>query len=236
MGSRMLSRSAHRVISYDARAHGRSTPAREATAYTYEELARDLAAVLTACSIERAVIAGVSMGAHTAVRFALAHPERVAGLVLITPAYDPGASTDAREFAHWDALAQGLRGGGIDGFVDAYELETVAPAWRATVETVIRQRLAAHEHPLALADALEAVPRSRPFEDLAELAAITCPAVVIGSRDEADPDHPLVTARAYADALASARLIVEGEGSPIAWQGGRVSRVIAEVAAQAEHM
>ncbi len=36
-----------------------------------------------------------------------------------------------------------------------------------TVETVLRQRLSAHEHPEAVADALEVVPRSRPFEDMA---------------------------------------------------------------------
>ena len=30
------------------------------------------------------------MGAHTVLRFALDAPERVAGLVVITPAYDPG--------------------------------------------------------------------------------------------------------------------------------------------------
>ena len=91
----------------------------------------------------------------------------------------------------------------------------------------------AHEHPLAVADALEAVPRSRPFEDLAQLAAIECPAAVIGTRDEPDPGHPLALARGYAQALADARLVVEDAGSPIAWQGGRVSSVIAEVAAAA---
>jgi pimeloyl-ACP methyl ester carboxylesterase len=233
MGSRALARSGHRVVSYDARAHGHSAPAHDAAAYSYEDLAQDLEAVLAGRAIERAVIAGVSMGAHTALRVALSHRERVAGLVLITPGHDPAADTTGDAFARWDALARGLREGGVEGFVRAYELDDVAPAWRATLETAIRQRMAAHEHPLALADALEAVPRSRPFDAFAELASITCPTVVIGSRDEADPGHPLALARAYADALAPARLIVEDEGSPIAWQGGRVSRVIAEVAAQA---
>src|ERR1700745_383080 len=124
------------------------------------------------------------------------------------------------------ALARVLRDGAVAGFVQAYGLERVDERWRATVETAIRQRMAAHERPQAVADALEAVPRSRPFADFSELAAIASPGAVIGSRDEADPGHPLELARRYAQALPSARLIVEESGSPIAWQGGRVSRVI----------
>ena len=64
------------------------------------------------------------------------------------------------------------------------------PQWRDTVLKVIRQRLALHEHPEALADALQAVPRSRPFAELSELAAISVPTIVVASDDEADPGHP----------------------------------------------
>jgi 3-oxoadipate enol-lactonase len=190
--------------------------------------------VLDGLGLERAVLAGASMGAHTALRLALARPERVRALALITPSFDPAAPRDERELARWDALARGLREDGVEGFVRAYDLAAVPDAWRGTVERVLRQRLAAHEHPLAVADALEAVPRSRPFEDVAELASIDVPAVVVGSRDEADPGHPLQAAERYVAAIPSARLLVEDAGppprSPIAWQGGQLSRAIAEVA------
>src|ERR671916_905758 len=86
MGSRNLERSGHRVVLYDARGHGRSDPG---DGYGYDVLARDLLAVLDDRGIERAVLAGASMGAHTLVRFALEHPERAAALVVITPAFDP---------------------------------------------------------------------------------------------------------------------------------------------------
>src|SRR5206468_1416016 len=46
MGSRMLERAGHRVVAYDARGHGRSSPAPDPAAYRYTDLAADLAAVL----------------------------------------------------------------------------------------------------------------------------------------------------------------------------------------------
>jgi pimeloyl-ACP methyl ester carboxylesterase len=230
MGSRLLERSGHRVVAYDARGHGRSTPAPERTAYGYEYLLTDLQAVLDALGLERVILVGASMGAHTALRFALAHPELVHALCLITPSYDPALPRDAGSLAGWDALADGLREGGVEGFVRAYDLTAVPERWRDTVEKVLRQRLAAHEHPRAVADALEAVPRSRPFEAMAELEGIAAPTLVVASRDEADPGHPLAVGERYAATIPGARLVVEREGSPIAWQGGQLSRLLLELA------
>src|ERR687895_1791348 len=88
MGSRNLERSGHRVIAYDARGHGRSGPAPDAAAYGYDALAADLLAVLDDRGVERAVLAGASMGAHTLVRLALEQPDRAAALVVVTPAFD----------------------------------------------------------------------------------------------------------------------------------------------------
>jgi pimeloyl-ACP methyl ester carboxylesterase len=237
MGSRTLEQSGHRVVSYDARGHGRSTPAADRGAYDYERLAGDLEAVLDVLEIERAVLAGASMGAHTAVRFALRHHERVAALALITPSFDPDLPDGEATFAGWDALARGLREGGVEGFVEAYDLHSVPEAWRETIEKVLRQRLAAHEHPAAVADALEAVPRSRPFEGVDELASIEIPTIVVASRDEADPGHPLEVGERYAEAIPTASLVVEEAGppprSPIAWQGGQLSKVLVELTSRA---
>jgi pimeloyl-ACP methyl ester carboxylesterase len=229
MGSNALERAGHRVIAYDARGHGASQPGDR---YDYPRLAGDLERVLDDDGIERAVIVGASMGAHTAITFALQRPTRVAGLVLITPAHDP--ATFPSGLAAWDALAAGLRSGGVEGFVAAYDTSAVAPRWRDTITTVLRQRLALHEHAGAVADALEQVPRSAPFDALADLGQIGCPTVVVGDRDESDPQHPLATAQRYAAKIPQATLVVEDEGaSPIAWQGAQLSRVIAELAVRA---
>ncbi len=227
MGSRSLERAGHRVIAYDARGHGASAPG---DAYDYPALTEDLLGVLDGFGLERAVLAGASMGAHTAIRLALDAPERVAGLVVITPASHPDAPPGLER---WDRLAAGLRTGGVEGFVAAYGLEHVAPAYQETMGRVLRQRLAVHEHPEAVADALEQVPRSTPF-GLEELERLACPTVVVADRDEADPGHPLWVGEEYARRIPGASLVVEEEGkSPLAWQGGQLSRVIAELAARA---
>jgi pimeloyl-ACP methyl ester carboxylesterase len=209
---------------YDARGHGRSDPGET---YGYAELAGDQLAVLDDRGIDRAVLAGASMGALTIVRFSLEHPERAAALVLITPAYDPDGS---RGLERWDSLARGLREGGVDGFIEAYGEPRVPEALRETVKTVLRQRLSAHEHPDAVADAIEQVPRSSPFDAWNALSSLDLPVTVVASRDEADPEHPFAIGERYAQAIPGARLETEEPGkSPLAWQGGQLSRVIANV-------
>ena len=174
------------------------------------------------------------MGAHTILRLALLRPERVRGLVVITPGYDPAEVDDPARLARWDALADGLERGGVEGFVEAYGTPAVPVEWRETVLKAIRQRMALHEHPLAVADALRVVPRSRPFGELDELGEIRrIPVVVVASRDEADPGHPEALGEAYAAAIPGARLVRDEPGrSPVAWQGSQLSRIIGEGAAE----
>ena len=234
MGSKALERSGHRVVAYDARGHGRSSPATSRDAYTYEDLGRDLEAVLDAGGIERAVLAGASMGAHTALWLALHAPGRVGGLVVITPAYDPASHGREGRFASWDALADGLEYGGIEGFIAARRPD-VPGSWEETVDKVTRQRLSEHLHPDAVADALRVVPRSRPFDRIDELARISVPVTVVASADEPDPGHPQAVGKAYATAIPGARLVLDEPGrSPIAWQGSQLSKLIAEVAAEVD--
>ncbi len=227
-GSRALERAGHEVIAYDARGHGESDPAPAGQGYGYPWLLADLERAVAARVGEgRFLLAGHSMGAHTAVAYALAHPERLTGLVVIGPTYL--GEIEPQSPAYWDGLATALEQGGVDGFVDYIDRhQRTDPAWRESVLGFTRARLLLHRHPQALVEALREVPRSRPFGSMRELEQIDVPALVVASHDAADPGHPYAAAAAYAERLPRARLISEAEGeSPLAWQGGRLSRQLA---------
>jgi pimeloyl-ACP methyl ester carboxylesterase len=234
-GSRRLERDGHTVIAYDARGHGESDPAPPGGGYGYPALVGDLE-TLVASEVGEGpfVLAGHSMGAHTAVSYALRHPGRVAGLVAIGPTYTGTIGAESLEY--WDGLAAALESDGIDGFVGYIDRrQGIDPAWRDSVLRFTRERMLRHRHPGALVDALREVPRSRPFEAFDELEGLDVPALVVASHDAADPGHPYATAVAYAERLPRARLVSEAEGqSPLAWQGGRLSREIASFCAGPE--
>lgn len=233
-GSKALARAGYEVSTYDARGHGESDPAPVGEGYGYPELVGDLERVVAdQVGDGKFLLGGHSMGAHTAIAYALRHPERVAGLALVGPVYTGAIEPESLEY--WDGLAAALESGGVDGFV-AYidEEQGIDPRWRDSVLRFTRERLLLQRRPEALAQALREVPRSRPFGSLKELAGLEVPTLVVASNDDADPGHPYEAAAAYAKALPNARLLSEGEGeSPLAWQGGKLSRALAAFYAEA---
>jgi pimeloyl-ACP methyl ester carboxylesterase len=231
-GSKTLARAGHRLVSYDARAHGESDPAPPGQGYGYPELVGDLRSVLASVASEEPfVLVGHSMGAHTAVAHALESAPGLAALVLVGPVYRGVLSEEVLEY--WDGLAASLKERGTKGFVDYIDAHRPDAAWRETVLRITRERISLHRHPEALAQALREVPRSRPFESMDELEFLDVPALVVASHDVADPGHPYAVAESYAERIPGARLISEGEGeSPLAWQGGRLSREVAAFCAE----
>jgi len=223
-GSRILERAGRRTLSYDARGHGASGGSHEPADYSYERLIADAIAVLDHLDIDRAHVAGHSMGAATAAGLAVAHPDRVRALILVGPAHLGAPSANQ---ARWDSLAEGLAEGGVDGFVAAYGVPDLPGTYPETILRVVRQRLSRHEDPRAQAAALKGITRTAAFEGLRHLGDIAVPTLVVGSRDDTDPDHPLAIAEEYAERIPGAELIVEDVGdSPLAWRGGTLSREI----------
>ena len=224
-GSRALAKRGYRLISYDARGHGRSSPA---PSYGYPELVKDLSAVLDHLDLERAALVGSSMGAATAMAFALEHPERVPALVQITPAYTGYARTGDVDSELWEQLARALDGG-IDEFVAVAQPGDIPEKWRAIAREATRQRMERHADLTAVAQALREVPRSVAWKGLEPLSGLDIPVLVVGSQDEADKLHPLGVAEEYCRKLPNAELVVEAKGdSPLAWQGARLSNTIAD--------
>ena len=93
----------HTVITWDLRGHGRSDSPADPAAYSVELSIADMAALLDRAHAERAVLVGHSLGGYLSLAFHLAHPQRVAALVLIGtgPGY---RKDDAR--AVWNKMVE----------------------------------------------------------------------------------------------------------------------------------
>lgn len=198
------------VVRYDARGHGRSAAPRDAAAYSPEAFVDDLRAVLDATGAESAVVGGLSMGAATALRFALAEPARVRGLLLA--AY-PAAPDDPAGFA-----AVALR------FADAIEREGLEAAgerfvWGpqagldAAAAALVRRGFLEHP-PHGLAHVLRGVLARQPTLDALApaLGRLERPVlVVVGARDRGSraPSERL------ARLLPRARLVVVPEAGHV---------------------
>jgi pimeloyl-ACP methyl ester carboxylesterase len=105
-----------RVITYDVRGFGLSEAPQSATAYSQSISVADLAALIEHLGIERAAIGGLSMGGNIALNFAIAHPRRVAALIVA----DTGAGSDntAEWIAGSERYAQACDRGGVEAFAD----------------------------------------------------------------------------------------------------------------------
>jgi pimeloyl-ACP methyl ester carboxylesterase len=95
----------HRVISWDVRGHGGSDAPIDQALYSVDLAVADMLAVLDHAGVRRAVLAGHSLGGYLSLRFHLAHPDRVQGLVLIDtgPGY---RNVEAR--SGWNKMANGF--------------------------------------------------------------------------------------------------------------------------------
>jgi pimeloyl-ACP methyl ester carboxylesterase len=110
----------HTVVTWDQRGHGRSDYPSDDAAYAEAEAVADMAAVLDAVGADRAVLGGMSLGGYLSLALHLAHPERVAALVLVDTG--PGfRSDDAR--AAWNRTAAdsaaGFEAHGLDALPSA---------------------------------------------------------------------------------------------------------------------
>lgn len=135
------------LLALSQRGHGGSD--KPAGSYAPADFAADVAAFMDAMAIERAVLVGHSMGSIHALRCAIDHPTRVAGLLLagtmpwfgrppemiryhreqIAPLEDPVPEAFAREFQQ-STLARPIPAAWLDAFV-AESLKVPARVWRA---------------------------------------------------------------------------------------------------------
>jgi pimeloyl-ACP methyl ester carboxylesterase len=182
-----------RVVSWDLRGHGDTDSPPDPGAYSEAAAVADMAAILDAVGIERAALGGLSLGGYLSLAFRLAHPERVAALLLFDTG--PGFRRDEAR-ARWnetaEARAKALETKGLD-------------ALSSSPET----RRGRHD-PAGLAHAARGILAQRDARVMDSLASIDVPTLVlVGSEDQ-----PFLAAADYmASHIAGARrVVIEGAG------------------------
>jgi pimeloyl-ACP methyl ester carboxylesterase len=192
-----------RRVAIDLRGHGDTEPVGREDAFDFPTFADDVAHFLDHVGIETGVLGGVSMGAGVALRFALNHPERVVGLLLIRPAWlhEPIVKSQPWDREIADLL---LRHGPAEG-----ERIFRTSEWYASTREVSEYAAESLCHQFTDRDAMARVhrliglPRSAPYEHPSDLERVSVPALIVGA--ERDPQHPLEFAREWADGLPDAR-------------------------------
>jgi len=190
-----------RVLIPDLRGHGGATHHGGPDVHDFEHAVADLAALLDALDVPRCHLLGHSMGGMISLRFTLAHPDRVASLVLMDTSADKpaGMQADGMQKAGEIALAKGMarlqelmekrtREGRSGDPADAH-LER----WADRYWPHMRTRYAAMD-PNAYVGFGRAMALQTPVTD--RLAEITCPThVIVG-----DDDAPFIEAAAAFEA------------------------------------
>lgn len=92
----------YRIIVWDMRGHGESDYPPDRAMYSMSHTVADMAAVLDECSLDRAVIGGLSLGGYSTLAFHLVHPERCKALLLCDTG--PGFKKDESRLA-WNERA-----------------------------------------------------------------------------------------------------------------------------------
>jgi len=201
-------RDRYRIVRFDARGHARSGAPTDPGAYTPEAFVADTGRVLDQVGAGTAVVGGLSMGAGIALRFTLAHPERVQALVLA--AFPPGAAVAGTFAAVAHAFADAIEHEGLDAAGTRFVWGPSSGLDPEAARLVRRGFLGHPPHGLALTlrGVLAAQP---PVAELApRLATLACPAlVIVGANDRLS----LAPSRELAAALPAARLVVvDGAG------------------------
>jgi len=185
----------HRLIVWDMRGHGQSDSPDDPSAYNDAATVADMAALLDAVGAERAIVGGLSLGGYMSLAFHLAHPMRVAALLVVDTG--PGFRKDEAREA-WNVRA--LR------TADRFETEGLASLARAGAET----RAGAHRSARGLALAARGMLTQRDSRVIDSLPAIAVPTLVVVGADDA----PFLAASDYmATKIPGAKkLVIPGAG------------------------
>jgi pimeloyl-ACP methyl ester carboxylesterase len=198
------------VVAYDARGHGRSGYTTRRADYYWASLAEDMHAFMRALGIDRATVYGGSMGAGTALMLALAQPDAVERLILMSPPPFGDDMRRTRRMFGGLALLYQLLG----THVAARVVAALPPSRRLTTPDQrhdLRSFLS-NQRRAAIVPAIRGLIFG-PQIPLDRLGAIVQPAIVLTHPD--DPIHPLASGTTLRERMPHAKLAVAP--SPTYW-------------------
>jgi len=188
-----------RLVRFDARGFG-GTEAGDGP-LTMERIADDAAALLDHLGIEKAVVAGCSMGGYAAFAMVRRHPHRLLALVL----QNTRATADTDEArANRGVLAERVLAEGAAAAADAFLprlLGETTRSERPERESYLRERILGNP-PRGIAHALLGL--GARADSTATLAAVSVPTLVVAGAE--DKLTPLPDAQALQAGIAGSRL------------------------------
>jgi 3-oxoadipate enol-lactonase len=206
-----------RVVRFDLRGHGASPV--PPGPYALADLGADVVALLDRLEIERAHVAGVSLGGMTAMWLAIHAPERMQRLVLCCTSAKLGPPES------WAQRARLVREQGTGAVADAVVARWLTPGYAARhpeLRTRLRAMIAATP-----AEGYAGCCAAIEHMDLEpELERITAPTLVIAGAD--DPSTPPDHGARIAARVPGARMAVVPDSAHLAniQQAGEVSSLI----------
>jgi pimeloyl-ACP methyl ester carboxylesterase len=130
--------SSFRAFAISQRGHGDSS--RPAEGYRYVDFSEDVRAFMDVLRLPAAVVVGHSMGGLVAERFAIDHPERTLGLVIMGSFKTIRGNHDVREL--WSSTISRMDGSVSPAFVRGFQESTLArPVPPDYFETVVAESL-----------------------------------------------------------------------------------------------
>jgi len=189
----------YRIVIYDQRGHGDSSPVTDPALFELDRMAGDMAAVMDALAIDSAIVGGESMGAATTLRFAMRHPDRVRALLLTAPAFSESTNDAADQIVN---MGYEIRELGMDEYLRLSGQRMRGRGASDEVVRIVAEMQSVHD-PASLATACETC-INWVIDDMDQVANLTMPACVIGWPD--DLLHPLTLAEQVATTLPDARM------------------------------
>lgn len=211
-------RSDFRIVVFDQRGHADSSAVTDPALYTVERMAGDIGAVMDAAGIRRAIVGGESLGAATALKFALAHPARVESLVLAAPALGDEPNPGRQMLKD---MAEAIRRQGIRQFAESALKDLLAGGAPAEFADQWAQVLRSHQQ-ASLAVACEAISDWVIVQSMAELRSLIMPALIIAY--ENDLIHPAALARRMQQAIPDCKLVLKPSFNAYVGDGQLVAR------------